>query len=228
MIPQLTSEQAAIASGAQGEGNAMAMRIVASTARLMQAPRLIPIESAHIDGALYHGDSGTLFAERLVSGGAKTSVRATLNVGAIDLTGCSRNRLPAHQHHMAKRMMDAYRALGCEPTWTCAPYQAGHRPKPGAQVAWGESNAVAFCNSVLGARTNRYGDFLDIACAITGRAPDVGLHRPANRRARVVFDVGRLEPDFLDSDVAWPILGALYGREIGEAVGVVTGVPARP
>ena len=155
----------------------MAMRIVAETARLMGAHHLLPIESAHIDGALYHGDSGTLFAERLVAGGAKVSVRATLNVGAIDLTGCSRNQLPPHELAMATRMMHAYRQLGCEPTWTCAPYQAGHRPRLGSQVAWGESNAVAFCNSVLGARTNRYGDFLDIACAIAGRAPDYGLHR---------------------------------------------------
>ena len=69
---------------------------------------------------------------------------------------------------MAKRMMRAYEAMGCAPTWTCAPYQAGHRPAVGTDVAWGESNAVVFCNSVLGARTNRYGDFLDIACAIAG------------------------------------------------------------
>src|SRR3954452_1766563 len=93
----LTAEAQALAAGARGDGAAMAMRIVAETARLMGADRLIPIESAHIDGALYHGDSGTLFAERLVAGGARTSVRATLNVGAIDLTGCSRNHLPAHE-----------------------------------------------------------------------------------------------------------------------------------
>jgi predicted aconitase len=224
----LTSDERAIAGGSLGEGAAMAMRIVAETARLMGARQLIPIESAHIDGALYHGDSGTLFAEKLVAGGAKVLVRSTLNVGAIDLTGCSRNRLPAHEHAMASRMMTAYRSLGCEQTWTCAPYQAGHRPRFGAQVAWGESNAVAFCNSVLGARTNRYGDFLDIACAIAGRAPDYGLHRTENRRATVVFDVSNLEQSFLHSDIAWPILGHLYGRLIGDAVGVVSGLNFRP
>ena len=206
----------------------MAMRIVAETARLMGATRLIPIESAHIDGALYHGDSGTLFAERLVAGGATTAVRATLNVGAIDLTGCSRNRLPAHELDMAKRMMLAYQKLGCEPTWTCAPYQAGHRPSLGSQVAWGESNAVVFCNSVLGARTNRYGDFLDIACAISGRAPDYGLHRTENRRATVVVDVSGVDRAFMSSELAWPIFGNVYGRAIGNAIGVITGVASRP
>lgn len=228
MSVDLTADERAIASGGRGDGAAMAMRIVAETARLMGADRLIAIESAHIDGALYHGDSGTLFAERLVAGGATVAVRATLNVGAIDLTGCSRNRLPPHEYAMAARMMTAYRELGCEPTWTCAPYQAGHRPRAGSQVAWGESNAVAFCNSVLGARTNRYGDFLDIACAIAGRAPDYGLHRTENRYATVVFDVSGLERGFLQSDIAWPILGNLYGRVIGSAVGVIAGVTMNP
>jgi predicted aconitase len=228
MAVSLTDEERAIAAGERGEGAAMAMRIVAETARLMGAPRLIPIESAHIDGALYHGDSGTLFAETLVAGGAKTAVRATLNVGAIDLTGCSRNRLPAHEHAMAKRMMTAYQQLGCEATWTCAPYQAGHRPRFGSQVAWGESNAVVFCNSVLGARTNRYGDFLDIACAIAGRAPDYGLHRTEHRRATVIVDVSQVDAAFLSSDVAWPVFGNLYGRLIGNAIGVITGLSFRP
>jgi predicted aconitase len=225
---QLTSDERSIAAGANGEGAAMAMRIVAEAARLMGAGELIAIQSAHIDGALYHGDSGTLFAEKLVAGGAQTSVRATLNVGAIDLTGCSRNRLLPHEHQMATRMMNAYRTLGCEPTWTCAPYQAGHRPKAGTQVAWGESNAVAFCNSVLGARTNRYGDFLDIACAIAGRAPYYGLHKTENRRATVVFDVSQLDRNWLRSDIAWPVLGNLYGRVIGNAIGVIGGLPFRP
>lgn len=224
----LTAEERAIAAGDAGEGAAMAMRILAEAARLLGAPRLIPVRSAHIDGALYHGDSGTLFAEKLVGGSARVAVRSTLNVGALDLTGCSRDRLPEHERGMARRLMQAYRALGCEPSWTCAPYQAGHRPEAGTDVAWGESNAVVFCNSVLGARTNRYGDFLDIACAISGRAPDYGLHRPENRRARIVFDVSALPPTWLASEIAWPVLGSLYGRETGDAVGVVTGVPHAP
>ena len=226
MTVQLTAEEQATAAGR--DGAAMAMRIVAEAAHLMGAERLIPIASAHIDGALYHGDSGTLFAERLVEGGAKVAVRSTLNVGALDLTGCSHIRLADPQRSMARRMMDAYQALGCETTWTCAPYQAGHRPVFGTDVAWGESNAVVFCNSVLGARTNRYGDFLDIACAIAGRAPDYGLHRPENRLPSLTFDATALPRSFLASESAWPVLGSLYGREMGNAVGLVTGIEADP
>ncbi|MGN6470425.1 MAG: aconitase X, partial [Rhizobiaceae bacterium] len=228
MTLALSAEEQAIAAGERGAGAAMAMRIVADSGRLLGAPRLIPIASAHIDGALYHGDSGTLFAEKLVEGGAKVAVRSTLNVGALDLTGCSQVRLAEPERGMARRMMEAYRALGCETSFTCAPYQAGHRPAFGTDVAWGESNAVVFCNSVLGARTNRYGDFLDIACAIAGRAPDYGLHRAENRRPTVRFDLSGLGADFLGAEIAWPILGSLYGREIGEAVGMVTGVDAFP
>ncbi|MEO3997549.1 aconitase X catalytic domain-containing protein [Mesorhizobium sp. CAU 1732] len=226
MSVALTPEEQEIAAGS--DGAAMAMRIVAEAARLMGAPRLIPIASAHIDGALYHGDSGTFFAERLVEGGAQVTVRATLNVGALDLTGCSAVRLAEPERGMARRMMQAYRALGCEPSWTCAPYQAGHRPAQGTDVAWGESNAVVFCNSVLGARTNRYGDFLDIACAISGRAPDYGLHRAENRVATVLFDVSGLAASFLALEIAWPVLGSLFGREVGTAIGVVAGAPANP
>ena len=181
----------------------------------MSAPSLIPVASAHIDGALYHGDSGTLFAEKLVELGAKVAIRATLNVGGLDLMGCSKVNLPPHEREMAGRMMRAYIALGCEPTWTCAPYQAGHRPALGSDVAWGESNAVVFCNSVLGARTNRYGDFLDIACAISGRAPNYGLHLAENRRATFAVDVSALPAALLTSEIAFPVLGSLFGGSPG-------------
>lgn len=223
-MPELSQQERAIASGAQGEGAAMAMRIVAEAARLMGAPKLIPVASAHIDGALYHGDSGTLFAERLVAGGAKVAVRATLNVGALAPAGCAAARLPPHEREMAARMMRAYEAMGCEPSWTCAPYQAGHRPAAGSDVAWGESNAVVFCNSVLGARTNRYGDFLDIACAIAGLAPDYGLHRPENRIATLVIDAGGLSRELRSSDVFYPVLGTILGRVAGSAVAVIDGL----
>jgi predicted aconitase len=228
MVLELDADARALLSGDAGDGIAMAMRLVCDSARLLNAKSLVKVASAHIDGALYHGDSGTLFAERLVELGAKVSIRSTLNVGALDLTGCSTNRLPTHERDMAKRLMKAYIALGCEPSWTCSPYQAGHRPALGSDVAWGESNAVVFCNSVLGARTNRYGDYLDIACAITGYAPKVGLHLPENRLATFVFDVSGLPATDFAEESFWPILGSLYGKRAGTAIGVVKGVPNHP
>jgi predicted aconitase len=222
----LSEEERSIAAGRCGEGAAMAMRILAEMGRLLGAERLIPVLSAHIDGALYHGDSGVHFAERLVAGGAKTAIPASLNVGGLDLLHPGTVRADPHRHEMALRLMRAYEAMGCWPTWTCSPYHAGHRPAAGSDVAWGESNAVAFCNSVLGARTNRYGDFLDICCAVTGRAPYCGLHRPENRRATVLIDTSALSQRLKRADVFYPVLGCWYGLELGTAIGVIDGLPA--
>jgi hypothetical protein len=222
---QLTDQEQAIAAGAEGEAAAMAMRIAAEMGRLLGATKLIPVASSHIDGALYHGDSGVHFAERLVAAGGKVRIPATLNVGGLDLLHPKRVHADPHRRDMALRLMRAYEALGCQPTWTCSPYQAGHRPAAGSDVAWGESNAVAFCNSMLGARTNRYGDFLDICCALIGRAPFYGLHIPANRLATILVDASALSPALKASDVFYPVLGAWYGAEIGNAIGVIDGLP---
>ena len=212
-------------AGRDGPAAAMALRIVADTARMLGADRLIDIASAHIDGCLYHGDSGTLFAERLLADGGRVRVPTTLNVGALDLVHPGRERLDAAQAGMARRLMRAYAGLGCRESWTCAPYQAGHRPALGQDVAWGESNAVVFCNSVLGARTNRYGDFLDICAAITGRAPRAGLHLPENRRATVLVDASGLNPRLVAEDAFYPVLGAWLGATVGDAIAAIDGLP---
>ncbi len=203
----------------------MTMEIVVETARMLGADALIEIHSSHIDGCLYHGDSGVLFCEKLASEGARVVVPATTNVGALNLLKPDQSRLSPDQRKMAYRLMMAHEQMGCTPSWTCAPYQAGARPALHQQVAWGESNAVAFVNTVLGARTNRYGDFLDIACAITGRAPYYGLHKPENRRAKLLIDVSALPACLLREDAFFPVLGALTGRLAGETVPLIDGLP---
>lgn len=219
----LTDEERALLAGSAGAGGAMAMRILTATAQVLGAHALVPIASAHIDGCLYHGDSGTLFAERLVETGARVCVPTTLNVGSLDLKHPGRARLSNHELSMARRLTDAYVGLGCTPTWTCAPYQAGHRPRFGTNVAWGESNAVAFCNSVLGARTNRYGDFLDICAAVTGRAPYIGLHVPENRFATVLVNASELG-SWITDDVTFVLIGAWLGRTIKGRVAAFEGL----
>lgn len=223
-MTELTAAQRATLADAARPGKAMAMRIVVEAARLLGAPRLVPIVSSHVDGCLYHGDSGTLFAERLAQGGARVGVPTTLNVGALDLLRARTVRLEEPARSMARRLMRAYEAMGCAPTWTCAPYQAGHRPNVGEQVAWGESNAVVFCNSVLGARTNRYGDFLDIACAVAGFAPEVGLHLPENRLATILVDLTHLPRELRDADVFYPALGSWLGKTVGAEVAALDGL----
>jgi predicted aconitase len=153
------------------------------------------------------------------------AVPTTLNVGAVDLLHPDRFRGDAQLAERGRRLMDLYVGLGCRPTWTCAPYQmADARPRFGRHVAWAESNAIVFVNSVLGARTDRYGDFVDICAAITGRVPDAGLHRDEKRRGRVLFRV--TVPDRLFShDLLYPLLGHVVGRRAGTQVPVIEGLP---
>jgi predicted aconitase len=225
-VIELSPKERALAAGELGPSRAAAMRILTEAADLMGADRLVQISSAHIDGCLYHGDGGVEFAEMLAEDGNKVSVPTTLNVGALDLLHPGLVRTDPHRYEMARRQMAAYVKLGCQPTWTCAPYQAGHRPKLGEQVAWGESNAVAFVNSVLGARTNRYGDFLDACCALTGRAPMVGLHEPAGRWATLLVDARQVSPQLKRTDAFYPVFGTWFGAAVGEQVAVIEGLPA--
>jgi predicted aconitase len=115
--------------------------------------------------------------------------------------------------------------MGCRETWTCAPYQLPERPGFGEHVAWAESNAIVFANSVLGARTARYGDFIDICAAITGRVPNAGLHLTERRQGQVVFDLRALPDRLLGQDALYPLLGHLIGAESGNLVPVVDGLP---
>ena len=224
MVHLTPSEHALLAGEAGNDGTRMAMEIVAGAARMLGAGALVEVVSSHIDGCLYHGDSGVLFCERLAEGGARVAVPSTTNVGALNLLNPDQVRVPPERRQMAFRLMEAHSRMGCRPSWTCAPYQAGARPGLGQQIAWGESNAVAFANTVLGARTNRYGDFLDIACAIAGRAPLYGLHTDAARRGRLVIDVSALGTRLRREDAFYPVLGALVGRLAGESVPVVVGL----
>lgn len=204
------------------------MRLVVRAAEVAGASRLIDIVGAHVDSCLYHGRSSMDFADRLVEGGARVRVPTTLNVGSVDLLHPELNRGDPQAVERGRLLMDRYRALGARPTFTCAPYQLPEsRPGLGQHVAWGESNAIAFANSVLGARTNRYGDFLDVAAAITGRVPDAGLHTDAARLGRLVLRLADDVPAGLrDEDSFYPILGMILGRRAGSTVAIIEGLPA--
>src|ERR671919_2974339 len=213
-------------SGADGDAARTAMRIVLAMAEIAGAERLVDVASAHVDGCLYHGQVSLDFAERLVGGGAKVRVPTTLNVGGVDLLHPHLYRGDPDRARAARRLMDLYVETGCRPTWTCAPYQLDARPAFGEHVAWAESNAIVFVNSVLGARTDRYGDFIDICAAITGRVPNTGLHLSDRRRGQLVFDVHGLPDPVLEQDLLYPLLGHLIGARSGKLVPVVDGLPA--
>ena len=223
---RLSDGDRALLAGAGDPAGQLAMRIVVEVARLGGAAELIDVASAHIDGCLYHGQAGLDFAERLLRDGAAVRVPTTLNVASLDLLHPDRFRGDPETAGAARRLMDAYVAMGCRPTWTCAPYQLPERPGFGEHVAWAESNAIVFANSVLGARTDRYGDFIDICAAVTGRVPNTGLHLSDRRRGQLVFDVHGLPDPVLEQDLLYPLLGHLIGARSGKLVPVVDGLPA--
>jgi predicted aconitase len=221
---QLTPEEAALIGGEAGPAAQLAARLVVRMAAIMGADRLVPIAAAHVDGCLYHGPVSTDFARTLVDGGGKVRVPTTLNVGSVDLLHPELYRGDAETARAGRELMRLYAALGCRATWTCAPYQLRQRPSFGQHVAWAESNAIVFANSVLGARTERYGDFIDIAAALIGRAPYAGLHRDDGRFARVVFRLRGITPALAESDVLFAALGHLIGRRAGGEVAAIDGL----
>jgi predicted aconitase len=212
--------------GERGEAARMAMSLVSRMAEISGAPSLIDITSAHIDSCLYHGTVGLEFAQRLADGGARVAVPTTLNVGALDLLHSEHYRGDRDTERRARHLMDLYVQMGCRPTWTCAPYQMDLRPRFGEQIAWAESNAIVFANSILGARTDRYGDFIDICAAVTGRAPFSGLHVTANRRARIGFRLDAIDDALLAEDAFYPLLGLVVGGRSGSSVPVIEGLPS--
>ncbi len=224
MTPVLDDSDRAALAGGLGPAYQLAMRVIVRVAEAIGAERLLDITGAHVDSCLYHGRSGLDFAERLVDAGATVKVPTTLNVALLDLRHADFYRGDPETARLARRLTEHYEEMGCRPTWTCAPYQLEQRPGFGEHVAWAESNAIVFANSVLGARTDRYGDFIDICAAITGRAPAAGLHLDDNRRGEVVFRLHEVSDRLLDADVLYPVLGHLIGGRTANRIPVIDGL----
>jgi predicted aconitase len=220
----LTFDERAMLAGEAGAAVQLALRLMVRLGEIRGADRLIPVTGAHVDGCLYHGPVSIDFAAKLVEGGGQVRVPTTLNVGAIDLLHPTLFRGDAALARSARELMQLYTSLGCRPTWTCAPYQLTQRPALGEHVAWAESNAIVFANSVLGARTERYGDFTDIAAALIGRVPDTGLHRDDGRYATLHLRVRGLSEELARSDVMFAALGHIIGSRAGADIPVIDGI----
>ena len=225
---KLSDHDHALYHGEHGPAAQMAMSIMVRMANVYGAQELMDISAAHIDSTLYMGDATLEFSERLASLGAKVLVPTTLNVSGVDEHHWQEWPVPPIWAEKARRQMVAYHSMGCVPTWTCAPYQSQLRPKFGQQIAWGESNAIAFANSVIGARTERYPDLLDICAAITGRVPAVGLHLTENRAGQLLMRLRGISPQLQQDDSFYPVLGHLMGHVAGNRIPVIDGFEVRP
>lgn len=198
-----------------------AMRIVVRMAELLGAKRLIDVSQVHVDGCIYTGPASLDFAEKLADWGGKVVVPTSLNAISADQARWREQGTDPDLSLAASALADAYVRMGARPTFTCAPYQLEGAPGAGEAIAWAESNAVVYANSVLGARTMKYPDFLDICIALTGRAPEAGCHLDGNRKAGLVVAV---DPMDNADDSFWPLLGYRIGALAPNLIPVVTGL----
>jgi len=225
MPVQLSARDQLMLNGRHGAAAQLAMSIVVRMAEVYGATELMDVTQAHIDGCALMSDSSLEFAERLAAGGGRVSIPTTTNMIPLDLQNWQRLRIPEDFAAKATRLAKAYTDMGCVPTWTCAPYQGYLTPRFGQQIAWGESNAIIYANSVLGARTNRYGDFMDICAAITGRVPKAGLHLKENRKGQLLLRLVDLPPQLQEDDTFYVVLGHLAGNLAQDKIPVIEGLP---
>jgi predicted aconitase/predicted aconitase with swiveling domain len=218
---ELSDIDRAFLSGGHGAAAQAAIRIILRMAKLQGAQQLMDVTQVHVDGCIYTGPGSLAFAEKLRDLGGQVLVPTTLNSISVDHKRWRSQGIDATFGEPAARLGDVYTQMGALPTFTCAPYLLDTAPKVGEQVAWAESNAVVYANSVLGARTMKYPDFLDICIALTGRAPLAGPHVDVNRKAALqvnVSDIAGITDDF------YPLLGYHVGALAGNRIPVITGL----
>ncbi len=228
MTLHLTDKDRAFLDGEHGPAGRFAMSILVRMAEAQDAEAMLDIEGAHIDSTVYQGEATMEFAEHLAGLGGKVIVPSSVNVSGVDQEGWKDWAVPEDWAMKAYRQMQAYQSMGCTPTWTCAPYQTAMRPRFGQQIAWGESNAIAFANSVIGARTERYPDLMDICAAITGRVPALGLHLDENRRGDLLLRLVDVPLEVQRDDTFCTVLGYLMGKIAQEQIPVIEGVEVPP
>jgi predicted aconitase/predicted aconitase with swiveling domain len=217
----LSADDLAMLAGERGKAAAQAMRILVSMGRQQGAAELIDVTRAHIDGCIYAGPANLVFAETMEAMGARVTVPTTMNAISVDRGHWEQQGVPPAFGAPAAALADAYVRMGCQPTFTCAPYLFDDAPVEGEAIGWSESNAVIFANSILGARTAKHPDFLDLCIAVTGRAPLAGAFLDAERRARLVIDVHLQR----DADAAvWPLIGYLAGHAARDRVPLLRGL----
>ncbi|KAM0421047.1 hypothetical protein ACHAPT_011118 [Fusarium lateritium] len=207
-------------NGENGEATRISMKILVRMADMMGAREMMDISQAHVDGAWY-GPGSVAFGQRLRDWGGKFRVPSTLNSLIIDQRRWRALGIDAELGSTCEELTQAFLDMGAKVSFTCAPYLLETAPKVGDAIAWGESNAVIYANSVLGARTLKNPNMLEALIALTGRAPKAGAYLDENRLASVWINVLPVQ----DADNSfWPILGYTLGAMASSRIPVITGL----
>lgn len=218
----LTKEEEKILDGEKGEVLERMFRLLVRLGDIYRADRMIPIGSAQVAGVSYKsiGEPGTEFLEDIASKGAKVKVLTYLNPAGMDLENWEELGFPKEFAKNQLRIMNAFKKMGIVISSTCTPYLAGNLPRFREHIAWSESSAVSFANSVIGARTNREGGPSALAAAICGVTPNYGFHLWENRQPNVLVEVNadlKFNSDF-------GALGYYVGKQIKDKVPYFVGI----
>ena len=222
----LTDEEAAMLNGEKGPAVKKAMEILVALGESFGAERLVAVNNVHMAGSsvLVAEEAGTRFVEDIRTQGGNFVTRVTTNPTAVDPTQWEAIGIPESDSVLQSRLTDAYAGMGANTCNTCIPYLVGNSPRFGEHMAWGESSAVVFANSVCGARTNREGGPSGLASALTGRTPEYGFHLKENRYGKFLIKVDVPLNDMTD----YGTLGFFAGKIAGQDTPVFTGIPASP
>ena len=212
----LTADEERMLAGEEGPAASKLLELLVALGEVFGAERLVPVESAHIAGVSYKnlGEAGLEWLVEQADLGAEARIPATLNPAGMDMEEWEAMGVPPEFADGQRRVISAFERMGVEPTCTCTPYLVGHVPEMGSQVAWAESSAVCYVNSVIGARTNRESGPTTLASAVTGLAALYGYRLDENRRPGAVVEV-EIE---LGSIMEYSALGYLTGRRLGTTV----------
>jgi hypothetical protein len=219
----LTPEEEKMLDGTFGYPMQKGMEILFQLGRIYDAERMIQVSNVHMPGSsiVVAGEAGTRFVEKMVEKGGRFKTLTTLNTSAIDFCAWEKLGFSEETQRQQNRLTRAYRAMGGIPCHTCTPYLIGSVPRFGEHVSWGESSAVAYVNSVLGARSNREGGPSALAAALTGRVPAYGFHLQENRYGHYLVDVRVALRGISD----YGSLGYWVGKIVESKVPVFTGIP---
>lgn len=222
----LTEEESVMLAGGKGPAVQNAMEILVALGESFGAKRLLQVSNVHMAGSsvLVAEEAGTRFVEDIKRQGGTFVTRVTTNPTAVDPVQWREIGIPESDSALQTRLTDAYAGMGANTCNTCIPYLVGNSPRFGEHMAWGESSAVVYANSVCGARTNREGGPSGLATALTGRTPEYGFHLTENRHGKLLVKVETTLDDMTD----YGTLGYFAGRIAGQDTPVFTGIPSDP
>jgi len=219
---KLTKEEQEMADGKQGKAVKQSMEILVALGEIFGAEKMVPVVSVQVSGVSYAnlGDAGLDYLSELAKDG-RVKVFTTLNPAGMDLENWKALGMTQEFADKQKAVIDAFAKMEIKTTCTCTPYFVGNRPKKGDNIAWGESSAVTFANSVLGARTNKEGGPSALAAALTGKTPEYGLHLDENREPQVIVEVNAE----LKDETYFGALGYIIANKFGNKIPLITNIP---